>query len=81
MTLANDHESKPVEGDEHLSRSAGGAPCIDDLFLAFLRLGCVSFGGPAMVAYIKRFAVVRKLWGGLRQKRGRASSPVDRNFS
>jgi chromate transporter len=32
------------------------------LFLSFLRLGAVSFGGPAMVAYIKRLAVARKAW-------------------
>ena len=33
-----------------------------ELLLAFLRLGAVSFGGPAMVAYIKRLTVTRKGW-------------------
>jgi chromate transporter len=37
-------------------------PSVAALFLAFLRLGCVSFGGPGMVAYIKRLAVARKRW-------------------
>jgi chromate transporter len=32
------------------------------LFLSFLRLGAVSFGGPAMVASIRRLAVTRKGW-------------------
>jgi chromate transporter len=49
-------------------RSAGnrgqilGPPSLPDLFLSFLRLGVVSFGGPAMVAYIGRLAVTRKAW-------------------
>jgi chromate transporter len=37
-------------------------PGLLSLFLSFLRLGAVSFGGPAMVAYIKRLAVTRKGW-------------------
>lgn len=32
------------------------------LFLAFLRLGVTAFGGPAMVAYIRDLAVVKKHW-------------------
>ena len=32
------------------------------LFVAFLRLGCTAFGGPAMVAYIRDLAVVRRRW-------------------
>jgi len=32
------------------------------LFVCFLRLGAVSFGGPAMVAYIHRLAVTGKAW-------------------
>jgi chromate transporter len=37
-------------------------PSSSGLFLPFLRLGSVSFGGPAMVAYIRRLAVTRKGW-------------------
>lgn len=32
------------------------------LFLSFLRLGSTSFGGPAMIAYIRRMAVEQKGW-------------------
>ncbi|MDD1742758.1 MAG: chromate efflux transporter [Methanotrichaceae archaeon] len=32
------------------------------LFVSFLRLGVTSFGGPAMVAYIRRMAVEQKGW-------------------
>ena len=32
------------------------------LFVAFLRLGCTAFGGPAMVVYIRDLAVVRRRW-------------------
>jgi chromate transporter len=37
-------------------------PSLASLFLSFLRLGAVSFGGPATVAYIRRMAVTRKGW-------------------
>ena len=33
-----------------------------DLFFSFLRLGATAFGGPAMVAYIRRLAVEQKHW-------------------
>jgi chromate transporter len=32
------------------------------LFVSFLRLGATSFGGPAMIAYIRKMAVVQKSW-------------------
>ena len=32
------------------------------LFVSFLRLGLTAFGGPAMVAYVRRMAVERKRW-------------------
>jgi chromate transporter len=32
------------------------------IFVAFLRLGITAFGGPAMVAYIRKMAVVQKGW-------------------
>lgn len=37
-------------------------PSLGDLFLSFLRLGAVSFGGPGMVAYIRRLSVARRRW-------------------
>ena len=37
-------------------------PSILVLFTSFLRLGCVSFGGPGMVAYIRRLAVLERRW-------------------
>jgi chromate transporter len=37
-------------------------PSSFDLFLSFLRLGITAFGGPAMVAYIRKMAVDQKCW-------------------
>jgi chromate transporter len=37
-------------------------PRISLLFVSFLRLGITAFGGPAMIAYIKKMAVGRKKW-------------------
>lgn len=37
-------------------------PSSIDLFLSFLRLGTTAFGGPAMVAYIRKMAVDQKRW-------------------
>lgn len=39
-----------------------GPPSLAEIFISFLRLGAISFGGPAMVAYIKRLAVEQKTW-------------------
>ena len=44
------------------------SPCIQHdvspihVFLAFLRLGSTAFGGPAMIAYIRRMVVEQKKW-------------------
>lgn len=35
---------------------------LSNLFLSFLKLGLTAFGGPAMVAYIKKLAVDKKQW-------------------
>lgn len=35
---------------------------LSTIFLAFLRLGLTSFGGPAMVAYIRELAVSKRRW-------------------
>jgi len=37
-------------------------PSLFHLFLSFLKLGTTAFGGPAMVAYIRRMAVDQKRW-------------------
>ena len=37
-------------------------PTIAHLFASFLRLGATAFGGPSMVAYIRRMAVQQKHW-------------------
>ncbi len=37
-------------------------PSTFNLFISFLRLGTTAFGGPAMVAYIRRLAVEQKHW-------------------
>lgn len=42
--------------------SADKAPSLPWLFLSFLRLGATAFGGPAMIAYIRRMAVEQKKW-------------------
>ena len=49
---------------DHLApaSTAAPAPSLAELFLAFLRLGATAFGGPAMVAYIRRLAVAGRGW-------------------
>jgi chromate transporter len=37
-------------------------PSLFQLFTSFLRLGTTAFGGPAMVAYIRKMAVEKKRW-------------------
>ena len=37
-------------------------PSLLHLFISFLRLGATAFGGPAMVAYIRKMAVEKKHW-------------------
>jgi len=39
-------------------------PSLTQLFLSFLKLGTTAFGGPAMVAYIRKMAVDKKGWLG-----------------
>lgn len=66
MCSENERARQGASQDAGL-RSAGPLPCLTvpsllDLFLSFLRLGSVSFGGPGMVAYIRRLAVERRRW-------------------
>jgi len=44
------------------NQSSGSEPSLIKLFLSFLRLGATAFGGPAMIAYIRRMAVEQKKW-------------------
>jgi chromate transporter len=61
--------SKDIKGN---MSSAGDAamphplpsPSIAALFLAFLKLGATSFGGPSIVVYIRRLAVEKMHWIG-----------------
>ena len=39
-----------------------GSPSLFHLFTSFIRLGATAFGGPAMVAYIRKMAVDEKHW-------------------
>jgi chromate transporter len=45
-----------------LDQEASEDPSLAVLFLSFLKLGSTSFGGPAMIAYIRRMAVEQKGW-------------------
>lgn len=42
--------------------SSNRQPSIIELFLAFLRLGITAFGGPSMVAYIRKMSVEKRRW-------------------
>lgn len=37
-------------------------PQMLELFTSFLRMGITAFGGPAMIAYIRKMAVGKKQW-------------------
>ena len=51
-----------AERSSTTGNGSSARPSLASLFLSFLRLGAASFGGPAMVAYVKRMAVGRKAW-------------------
>ncbi len=44
------------------SQHPNPTPSLFQLFTSFLRLGATAFGGPAMVAYIRKMAVEKKRW-------------------
>lgn len=48
--------------DQQPYQRATLTPTLRILFLSFLRLGTTAFGGPAMVAYIRRMAVEQNRW-------------------
>ena len=53
-----EHVSYPFFQDHHHNPG----PSLLHLFASFLRLGATAFGGPAMVAYIRKMAVEKKHW-------------------
>ncbi len=53
-----------VISHETATQPLGQAPSLYNLFISFLRLGTTAFGGPAMVAYIRKMAVEKKGWIG-----------------
>lgn len=48
--------------DKDIASTPNEKPRLLTVFFSFLRLGATAFGGPAMVAYIKRMSVQRKHW-------------------
>ena len=56
MRLASRQASTRVE------MSSNPQPSIAQLFTSFLRLGITAFGGPSMVAYIRRLVVEKRGW-------------------
>jgi chromate transporter len=57
-------ERRPLDRRTGTPKTAADerAPRLREIFFAFLRLGAVSFGGPAMVSYIGKLAVAQKRW-------------------
>jgi chromate transporter len=47
---------------EQSQRPGNQSPSLSHLFISFLRLGATAFGGPAMVAYIRKMAVEKNHW-------------------
>jgi len=47
---------------QEVQQPGSQSPSLSRLFIAFLRLGATAFGGPAMVAYIRKMAVEKKHW-------------------
>ncbi len=45
-----------------MTEFSGSQPSVKQLFRTFLRLGLTAFGGPSMIAYIRRVTVEQKLW-------------------
>lgn len=45
-----------------LSHRLNDSPSLSHLFISFLRLGLTAFGGPAMIAYIRKMAVGKNQW-------------------
>ena len=59
MAAPMTHEIAAMESS---SAATDGSPSLIGLFASFLRLGTTAFGGPAMVAYIRKIAVEQNHW-------------------
>jgi chromate transporter len=62
MSLSRDMKCKASSVADTASPISMSAPSIAGLFLAFLKLGATSFGGPSIVVYIRRLAVEKMRW-------------------
>ncbi len=56
-----DSVAKHLETDS-IPPTVLSTPGLRELFTSFLRLGLTAFGGPSMVAYIRKLSVERKRW-------------------
>jgi chromate transporter len=56
------NSGRTTESSLGLPAAVALEPSVRILFLSFLRLGATSFGGPSMVAYIRRMAVEKNEW-------------------
>ncbi len=59
--MGKDPENTPGNPDQ-MDISSDTRPSLAQLFLTFSRLGVTAFGGPSMIAYIRRVAVEQKHW-------------------
>ena len=58
MTLSPIERPDEMTGAQHICSN----PSLTSLFLSFLKLGSTAFGGPAMIPYIGRMAVEKRMW-------------------
>ena len=54
--------AKATEMEMNPASGVGGSPSLLLLFASFLRMGITAFGGPAMIAYIRKRVVGEKKW-------------------
>jgi chromate transporter len=60
--MSIDHTATVPDVREEAAPPTLSCVSVPELFLTFLRLGLTAFGGPSMVAYIRKLAVERKGW-------------------
>jgi chromate transporter len=62
MTISGTESGTLCENLSVTGFEAEKQPSLKELFLTFVRLGLTAFGGPSMIAYIRRVIVERKYW-------------------